>query len=76
MLCGGEGGCEGEKSAKANTCCKQSLEEGGNVSKKVHGCGPARAMACQIAQIVPDVGYYKGSYDSLLCRKSTVSKQW
>ena len=63
MLCGGEGRFEREESAKAKTCCKQSLEEGMIMSKKVHGCGLARM---EVAYVEPQGSHTKCMDDT--CR--------
>ena len=48
LLRRGEGGIERGEHTKAKTRCKQSLEEGMSVAKKVQGGGPARMKVAYV----------------------------
>jgi len=50
MLCAGERVNERGEPVTSKTCCKQSLEEGMSVAKKVHGGGLARM---EVAYVEP-----------------------
>jgi hypothetical protein len=79
MLCVGRGGVERGELTRWKTYCKQSLEEGMIVAKKVHGGELARlevasskvrrAMVSQNVQTVLDDGQYRGSYHHTLLRR-------